>query len=105
MADWKTRIEDFLAERLLLQLNPARERLRPVSDGVNFLGYIVRPHQLLVCRRVVGYWHETLRRFESRLVKNGTSLSTYRFDDDALQALQASLRATLRAGCSFPDSR
>ena len=36
LAVWRTRIENFLLERLLLQLNPARERLRPVSDGVDF---------------------------------------------------------------------
>ena len=95
LTNWKTRIEGFLAERLLLQLNPSRERLRPVSNGVDFLGYIVRPHHLLVRRRVVGHWRETLRRFESRLVENSTSLTTYRFDDDALQALQASLASYL----------
>ena len=59
---WKARIEDFVAERLLLQLNPARERLRPVDDGVDFLGYIVRPFHLLVRRRVVGH----LRRASCR---------------------------------------
>jgi hypothetical protein len=50
LAAWKLWIEAFLADRLLLQLNPARERLRPVSDGVDFLGYIVRPTHLRVAR-------------------------------------------------------
>jgi predicted tellurium resistance membrane protein TerC len=68
LSGWKTRIEGFLAERLLLQLNPARQRLRPVSDGVDFLGYIVRPFHLLVRRRVVGHLREALRRSERALV-------------------------------------
>jgi hypothetical protein len=68
LASWKARIEAFLAERLMLQLNPARERLLPVSDGVDFLGYIVRPFHLLVRRRVVGHLREALSRSERALV-------------------------------------
>jgi hypothetical protein len=38
---WRRRIERYLTGERSLELNP-RERLRPVSDGVDFLGYIVR---------------------------------------------------------------
>lgn len=41
LRDWRARIASYLHEALALELNP-RERLRPVADGVNFLGYIVR---------------------------------------------------------------
>lgn len=40
---WERVIEAFLAERLQLALKPERI-LRPVTDGADFLGYIVRPH-------------------------------------------------------------
>ena len=68
LAAWKTRIEDFLAEQRRLQLHPVRARLPPVSDGVDFLGYIVRPFHLLVRRRVLGQLREALRRSERALV-------------------------------------
>jgi len=39
--DWRERIEAYLGESLQLTLNP-RERLAPVANGIDFLGYIVR---------------------------------------------------------------
>lgn len=103
LAAWKARIEDFLTERLLLQLNPARARLRPVSDGVDFLGYIVRPFHLLVRRRVVGHLREALARSQRVLVGQHALATEYRFDAQALDALQASLASYLghlrRASC------
>lgn len=53
LEDWERQLEAFLAERLHLHLNE-RRRLRPVADGIDFLGYITRPDYLLVRRRVVG---------------------------------------------------
>ena len=53
LREWRERIAGFLRDRLVLELNPHRERLRPVSDGIDFLGYIVRRDYLLVRRRVV----------------------------------------------------
>lgn len=103
LAAWKARIEVFLAARLLLQLNPTRERLRPVSDGVDFLGYIVRPTHLLVRRRVVGHLRETLRRHQGILVAAHPQATAYRFDGPTLNSLQASLASYLghfrRAAC------
>jgi RNA-directed DNA polymerase len=46
-------MEAFLAEPLHLQLNE-RRKLRPVADGIDWLGYITRPDYLLVRRRVMG---------------------------------------------------
>lgn len=84
-------------------MNPARQRLRPVSDGVDFLGYIVRPFHLLVRRRVVGHLREALRRSERALVGRHAQATEYRFDAPALDALQASLASYLghlrRASC------
>ena len=37
LEDWEEQIEAFLAERLHLHLNE-RRRLRPVADGIDFLG-------------------------------------------------------------------
>jgi hypothetical protein len=92
---WRERIRAFLAEQLLLELNDRRERLRPVADGVDFLGYIVRPFHLLVRRRVVGHLRERLARFERALVARGETLDTYRYDEATLDALQATLASYL----------
>jgi hypothetical protein len=57
---WRRLIERYLNRELSLELNP-RERLRPVSDGVDFLGDIVRRDDRLVRRRVVAALKARLR--------------------------------------------
>lgn len=54
LLEWREKIELFLYERLALTLNK-KQRLAPVSNGVDFLGYIVRRDYLLVRRRVVNH--------------------------------------------------
>ncbi|MBI3330375.1 MAG: hypothetical protein HYZ81_27160 [Nitrospinae bacterium] len=71
LEDWERQLEPFLAERLHLQLN-ARRRLRPVADGIDFLGYITRPDYLLVRRRVVGALRARLNQAEDTLRRLGT---------------------------------
>ncbi len=66
LRDWEHQIEAFLAERLMLELKPERP-LRPVTDGANFLGYIVRPHYRLGRRRVIGNLRQRLAAFERRM--------------------------------------
>ncbi len=50
---WKERIREFLRDVLKLELHPQRQFIRPLSNGIDALGYIVRPSYLLVRRRVV----------------------------------------------------
>ena len=59
---WEGEIAAFLAEHLALSLKPERVR-RPVTDGANFLGYLVRPHYRLVRRRVIGNLRAKLDAF------------------------------------------
>ena len=63
---WEAQISTFLNNNLQLQLNE-RRKLRPISDGIDFLGYIVRPDYLLVRRRVIGNLWERLIRAEQAL--------------------------------------
>jgi hypothetical protein len=75
LREWKTCIREFLHDKLKLELHPDRQFIRPVSNGINALGYIIRPTHLLVRRRVVGNCVEKLERFEQAIVKkNATSL-------------------------------
>ena len=95
LREWRARIADFLRERLLLELNPAREHLRPVSDGVDFLGYIVRRDYLLVRRRVVGHLRERLLSYERCLVLEGPGYRRFCFDPSELDEMQAVLGSYL----------
>ncbi len=92
---WKERIEAFLAERLKLELNPARQRLAPVTNGIDFLGYIVRRDYLLVRRRVVNHLKEKLRDYEQQLVEQRDGVCRYRFDEAVLDRLHATLSSYL----------
>jgi len=53
LENWTEDISDFLRDKLDLFLNESKTIMRPVSDGVDYLGYIVRPFYILVRRRVV----------------------------------------------------
>ncbi|MDP2141332.1 MAG: RNA-directed DNA polymerase [Gammaproteobacteria bacterium] len=67
LAAWLIEIEKFLARELQLKLKPDI-RLRPLKDGIDFLGYIVRPTHTLVRRRVVVHARSTLAAWEQQHV-------------------------------------
>lgn len=50
---WMEDISVFLKEKLDLDLNIKKTTIRPISNGIDYLGYIVRPFYILVRRRVV----------------------------------------------------
>ncbi|MBF8278161.1 MAG: hypothetical protein HW390_3234 [Candidatus Brocadiaceae bacterium] len=70
LAEWERENEAFLSTHLGLRLNEHR-KLRPVSDGIDFLGYIVRPDYLLVRGRVVDALRWRLRQTEDDLIQLG----------------------------------
>ena len=70
LLELKQRIADFLKERLALELK-ADFTLKRVSEGSNFLGYIVRPDYVLVRNRVIGNLRARLRSFEDEMVQYG----------------------------------
>ena len=67
---WLSRITDFLRTELRLALK-ADQRLAPLTDGIDFLGYVVRPTHTLVRRRVVAHCRAKLATWERRNVRNG----------------------------------
>lgn len=67
LREWERLIERFLQEALHLELNP-RRRLQRISNGIDFLGYIIRPHYLLVRRRTVNALKRRLEGCRSRAV-------------------------------------
>ncbi|MBK5963296.1 hypothetical protein CCR95_04105 [Thiocystis minor] len=95
LSEWRERIREYLWTERLLRLNPTRERLRPLSDGVDFLGYIVRREYRLVRRRVVNALKARLRDARERLVSVREGVAWYRFDAPELERLRAVLASYL----------
>ena len=101
---WETQIEAFLRERLLLELRPER-RLAPISNGIDFLGYIVRPDYRLVRRRVVASLRaaidEVLRRCVRPVRGGGQQIDLQRTARERLRALLASYQGHLRHASAY----
>lgn len=62
----KVKVDKFLSERLNLNLHPKRHKLLPRSNGIDFLGYVIRPKYILVRRRVVNNLKSKLKQFKDR---------------------------------------
>ena len=91
---WRARIEGYLREQLALELN-VRQRVAPVSNGIDFLGFIVRRDYRLVRRRVANNLKTKLREYEARLVSERSGVRCYRFDEPMLDALAATVSSYL----------
>ncbi|MDK9719074.1 MAG: reverse transcriptase domain-containing protein [Trichlorobacter sp.] len=81
---YRQRIEEFLAQRLALELKQ-EQTLKRVSEGADFLGYIVRPAYTLVRGRVVGNLRAHLRQFAGELLQGNGS------HDETVQTLHLHL--------------
>jgi retron-type reverse transcriptase len=86
---WRTAIIDFLRDRLGLTLRDIG-RLAPISNGIDFLGYIIRPDYRLVRRRVVGHMKARMAGHEKRIVRSNGTLVSSPAASDAVQATLAS---------------
>lgn len=91
LVEWRGRIEVFLRERLRLELRDSG-RLAPVGNGVDFLGYIVRPDYRLVRRRVVGQLRARLQAHRRTLQ---CAEGLWHLRPEAVAALQATLASYL----------
>ncbi|GAB0151068.1 reverse transcriptase domain-containing protein [Marinobacterium sp. BA1] len=75
LVEWQLKIETFLKEALRLRLKPDI-RLQRLTDGIDFLGYIVRPTHTLVRRRVVVNAIKALSDWEEKHVSDSTISAT-----------------------------
>ena len=81
LLEWQKRIEAFLRDHLRLSLK-ADIRLRPLTDGIDFLGYVVRPSHTSVRRRVLTHANQALATWARQHV-----------DGDQLNVTPADLRS------------
>lgn len=87
LVDWMEEIRDFLKSALRLKFNPRGTKLQPVSNGIDFLGYIVRRDYILVRQRVINNMDRKLKYFEQYALKG--------LDDEMLESLRKSVQSYL----------
>ena len=68
---WKGQIKEFLNDVLKLELHPQRQFIRPLSNGIDALGYIVRPSYLLIRRRVVENCKRAVINHSRTIIRRG----------------------------------
>ena len=103
LARWRDEIDQWLQTERKLALNP-RQRLRRVSDGVDFLGYVVRPDYTLVRRRVVNNMKARIANLSTLLHADGNGRVWQRFEAATVAALQAAL-ASYAGHLKWADAR
>jgi len=57
---FKAEITGFVREKLALTVHPDKQIVRPLSDGIDFVGYIVKPGYVLIRKRIVWEWRRKL---------------------------------------------
>ncbi len=92
---WKQEIEHFLQHNLQLQLHPKRQMVRPVSNGIDFVGYITRPSHRLVRRRTVAKCYESLARQTQEMTHPSPQATTLHFPPTRYEKLRATLNSYL----------
>jgi len=77
LSAWQAQIEEFLFNQLKLRLHPKRRKLLPISNGIDFLGYIIRPKYILVRRRVINNLKAKIRELINYPDKLKNSIYSY----------------------------
>jgi RNA-directed DNA polymerase len=89
---WQAQIETFLRGNLRLELK-ADIKLKPLSAGCDFLGYVIYPTHSVVRRRVIGHARQKLSAW-GRLAPSDR-------DGEAIRSLWASYQGHFRHANSY----
>ena len=71
----KQKIDKFLQLKLALKLHPDKCIVENVNEGIDILGYLVKPTQILVRKRVVKNFKKKLFQFQKDLSQNKVELN------------------------------
>jgi len=63
----RNEISSFVEKRLNLRLHPKKQILQPITNGINWLGYIIKPDYSLSRRRVVSNLKQKLYYFNQQI--------------------------------------
>lgn len=72
-----------------MALNDRRQSIGPISNGIDFLGYVVRSDYLLVRRRVVNRVKARLIEYQKKLVTKERDYIAFKYDLSLLERLRA----------------
>lgn len=97
LVDWAKQIGDFLKSTLKLELHPNREIIRPVSNGIDFLGYVVRPSHLYIRRRVAMRCKLAVTRQTNKMIKRESKRVSLVFPPHIYQKLYCTINSYLGA--------
>ena len=92
---WQQQISQFLENELLLKLNPGATRIDSIFNGVDFVGFVIRPFYILCRRRVLGNLKNKLKLFREMLVQCDQVKTIYHYDHQVLEQLLATLNSYL----------
>ncbi|MDD5519040.1 MAG: reverse transcriptase domain-containing protein [Candidatus Omnitrophica bacterium] len=92
---WRKEIGQLLKNRLNLSLHPGKQVIRPVSNGVDFLGYIVRAGYILSRNRVVNNLKEKLNMYQRKLFSQMGGWTQARFEYPVLENVLATVSSYL----------
>jgi len=92
---WQVALDKFAHNRLRLEINPAATKIDSIFNGVDFCGFIVRPHYKLCRRRVIGNLKERLRQAEEKLICHGEDKTVYYYPLDYLEKLGTTVNSYL----------
>ena len=95
LAGYRDQIEEFLKKALGLNLHPFRRRILPVTNGADFLGYMVRPSHLLVRIRTVDRCREVLEKHYRQMARLTDKTEALVFPPKQYVRLNAALQSYL----------
>ena len=68
LRQWRKEIDRFLKENLRVELHPKKDKYGSVYQGIDFVGYVVKPNYVLSRKRVVGNLKTKLYYFNQGLL-------------------------------------
>jgi RNA-directed DNA polymerase len=96
--EWRERIGDFVQKRLLLELHPRKVFIRPLHQGIDFLGYVLLPHHR-------GLRTSTKRRMLRRLARSADGVVSGQSTHKVLSQVLASYRGMIGHADAFELGR
>ncbi|ETR65394.1 MAG: hypothetical protein OMM_14325, partial [Candidatus Magnetoglobus multicellularis str. Araruama] len=95
LSEWLLQIQGFLKSHLKLELNNKCTKIQPISNGINFLGYIVRPDYILCRNRVIINLKEKLHAFEKQLISKKDGIFRVHYNEESVSSLLSTLNSYL----------
>jgi retron-type reverse transcriptase len=71
--EWRERLDTFLQKCLLLELHPHKVFIRPLHQGIDFLGYVLLPHHRVLRASTRRRMFRRLTQSSDGVVDGGTS--------------------------------